>query len=411
MFNQYRGLRKELYVLFIGRIMTNMGSMIWPMLTLILNSKLGLNAKEVAIWLLAFTFVSIPVSIIGGKLSDYFNKRNIIIICDIVSIICFLYCSLIEISFKAIVFIAIAGLFQQIEYPAYDALVADFTLPKDRERAYSLSYLGGNLGLMLSPTISGILFNDYLNIAFIISGISIALSTILISLFIKNVEREESDTDINIYEKDISNKTNIFVYIFKNRVLRTFIVTFVLYSAIYNQFNYLMPLELTSQFKEKGSIIYGTLTSVNCITVVLMTSLLTRKLRKVYESTKLIIGAILIILGNLIFKTFMPYIYFSYIAMIVFTFGEIIHNIGSRPFQTKRIPANYRGRFISVVLVFENLFVSLFRLLIGHLYDSYGSLTAWMIVLVIGSISILMCLYLKNIDSKDYPELYKRMNN
>jgi hypothetical protein len=28
--NQYRGLRREIYVLFFGRIVTNLGSMIWP---------------------------------------------------------------------------------------------------------------------------------------------------------------------------------------------------------------------------------------------------------------------------------------------------------------------------------------------------------------------------------------------
>lgn len=40
--SEYRGLRKELYILFIGRMMTNMGSMIWPMFTL--SKKLGLSA-------------------------------------------------------------------------------------------------------------------------------------------------------------------------------------------------------------------------------------------------------------------------------------------------------------------------------------------------------------------------------
>ena len=34
-FSQYRGLRRENYVLFFGRIVTNMGSMVWPMLTMI----------------------------------------------------------------------------------------------------------------------------------------------------------------------------------------------------------------------------------------------------------------------------------------------------------------------------------------------------------------------------------------
>jgi len=46
--SEYRGLRKELYILFIGRMMTNMGSMIWPMFTLILSKKLGLSAGTIA---------------------------------------------------------------------------------------------------------------------------------------------------------------------------------------------------------------------------------------------------------------------------------------------------------------------------------------------------------------------------
>ena len=40
MFGQYGGLRRELYVLFWGKAATNMGAMIWPMLTLILSNKL-----------------------------------------------------------------------------------------------------------------------------------------------------------------------------------------------------------------------------------------------------------------------------------------------------------------------------------------------------------------------------------
>lgn len=44
MFGQYRGMRRELYILFWGKAATNMGAMIWPMLTLILSNKLGMNA-------------------------------------------------------------------------------------------------------------------------------------------------------------------------------------------------------------------------------------------------------------------------------------------------------------------------------------------------------------------------------
>ena len=50
----YRGLKKEIYILCFGRFVTAMGSLIWPMLTLILKSKLGYDAVQVARWFLIF---------------------------------------------------------------------------------------------------------------------------------------------------------------------------------------------------------------------------------------------------------------------------------------------------------------------------------------------------------------------
>ena len=45
---QYKGLTRANYALAIGRMVTNMGAMIMPMLTLILNQKFGLSASETA---------------------------------------------------------------------------------------------------------------------------------------------------------------------------------------------------------------------------------------------------------------------------------------------------------------------------------------------------------------------------
>ena len=163
LFEQYRGLRKELYILTIGRMMTNLGSMVFPIFTLILNGKLGLNAQTIAIAMLIYSLVSLPITLLGGKLADKFNKKYIIVICDLVSVASFVYCFFAPINIPNIIIFAAASLFQSIEWPAYDALIADFTTSKDRERAYSLSYLGANLGLVLAPTLAGLLFNNYLN--------------------------------------------------------------------------------------------------------------------------------------------------------------------------------------------------------------------------------------------------------
>jgi hypothetical protein len=40
---QYGGLKKEIYILFIGKLVTAMGSFVWPMLTFLMTTKLGLS--------------------------------------------------------------------------------------------------------------------------------------------------------------------------------------------------------------------------------------------------------------------------------------------------------------------------------------------------------------------------------
>ena len=85
LFGQYRGLRRELYVLFWGKAATNMGAMIWPMLTLILSNKLGMNPQEIARITITLGIIQFPVNLLGGKLADHYNKKNLILVCDMVT--------------------------------------------------------------------------------------------------------------------------------------------------------------------------------------------------------------------------------------------------------------------------------------------------------------------------------------
>ena len=89
-FRMYSGLKREIYIICFGRLVTSMGGLVWPMLTLILKNKLGFDAEEVALWFLVFGIFQIPFNFVGGKLTDRYNKRNLILIFDLISVA--LYC-------------------------------------------------------------------------------------------------------------------------------------------------------------------------------------------------------------------------------------------------------------------------------------------------------------------------------
>lgn len=404
MFKQYKGLRKELYILVFGRIVTNLGSMIWPLLTLILNQKLNMSAEEVGNYLLIYSFIGLPFMLLGGKLTDKFNKRNLIIICDLISVVGFIIVGLMPLTIYSIVIFGIASLFQNVEWSAYDALVADFSTPKDRSRAYSLMYLGANFGLILSPTIGGFLFNDYLNLAFLIDGCAILVSTLLIFFLIKNTNREYNEEDKNEYENEYSESTWSFIK--KNRVMFLNIISCILCNAFYNQWNVMLPIDLGAQYASQGSIIYGTLTSVNCITVVVATALITALLVKIFDIDKLMIGQILEILGLFICIRYIQIKFVIYLGIVLFTVGEIVLTISNSPFNSKRIPANHRGRYSSIVNVACSICSAGSSKLLGAIYDKAGSNSAWNVIYIIGILDVVVILIMRYFDKKDYKKLY-----
>ena len=77
---QYSGLKREIYILFVGKLVTAMGSFVWPMLTFLLTEKLGFNDGTAAMLIATAGLISLPVALLGGKLADRFRRKNIIIL-------------------------------------------------------------------------------------------------------------------------------------------------------------------------------------------------------------------------------------------------------------------------------------------------------------------------------------------
>ena len=84
-FSMYAHLPKEIYVLAFGKIMTSMGALIWPMLTLIMSEKLNLNGQTIGMYMMMFSVFMGPFYLLGGKLADKYNKKHIIVeyYCDV----------------------------------------------------------------------------------------------------------------------------------------------------------------------------------------------------------------------------------------------------------------------------------------------------------------------------------------
>lgn len=403
--NQYKGLRKEVYILFLGRIVTNMGSMIWPVMTLILNQKLGMNASEVALITIISGVIVIPAGHIGGKLADKYNKRNIIVISDLISIVFYIICGIVPLSIYSVAMFIFAGSLQTLEDPAYNALIADLTPTKDREKAYSLSYLGGNLGLVASPAIAGILFKNYLWLSFIIAGLAIACSTVLIYTKIKDITPVEDNSKEASYQQNRED-TSLFTILKESKSVCLYVIVGSIFWAIYAQYGYLMPLDLGRIHGADGAAIYGSVASLNCIVVVLFTPLFTTWLKRISQTGKNLLGQVLLLLGYIVFLTFLGTIPMYYAAMALFTFGEILSTLSNGPFLSTRVPASHRGRINGFVNVLHNVLYGILMMLIGRFYDLHGNVFAWTFLFIVLGFTICGSVVLILVDRKEFPDLY-----
>lgn len=410
---QYAGLKREVYVLFVGRIVTAMGSFVWPMLTFLLTTKLGFSDGVATMFIATAGLISLPLALLGGKLADRFPRKNIIMIFDCLTVALYVLAAILPIGYHTAAIIFVASLFQTVESPAYDALNADYSTTDQREKAFSLSYLGYNLGYVFGASMGGILFEFHTNLAFLLNGLSIFVSTALIFFFVKP-ENAISDTGSQTecyseYEKPVEESLSILAVLRQHRVVLAILLIGCFASMSSNTVGILLPLQLKGQMGQHGAAVYGYLNSLNGFVVILFTPLLTMVLKRLTEIPKSILGMGLFLAGMVLFTLGSP-LWVLFVGMFVFTLGEVVSVLGNNPYTSRRIPASHRGRIGGVTSVLYSVFFTLiqygisFVLMIAE--GNYRLL--WLVFIGCGLTSMALYALAYPADKKRFPNLYPK---
>lgn len=409
---QYGGLKREIYILFIGKLVTAMGSFVWPMLTFLLTTKLGLSDGTSTLLIATASVLSFPAALLGGKLADKFSRKSIIILFDCLSVSLYILAAILPVTLGTAVILFLAGLLQTIESPAYDALIADYSTTRQREKAYSLSYLGFNLGYVVGASVGGILFQKYIRLAFLINGLANFVSTILIIFFVhkKNAITEDTaslEENYSEYEMPVDEKLPVLAVLKQRPVLIGMLIVGCFASMPSNLVGLLLPLQLKDALLEAGATLYGYLNSLNGLVVILFTPILTVLLKKLTEIPKTILGLLLFVAGIALFsmgnRTGI-----LFLGMFVFTLGEVITVLGANPYSSRRVPASHRGRVGGISSVIHSIFSSLTQYLISFMLilteSNYQLL--WLIFVGLGLLSAVAYTFLYAPDKRTFPKLY-----
>ena len=411
---QYGGLKKEIYILFVGKLVTAMGSFVWPMLTFFLTTKLGLSDGVSTLMIATASVLSFPAALLGGKLADRFSRKWIIIVFDCLTVSLYLLAAVLPLTIGTAMILFLAGLFQTIESPAYDALNADYSTSAQREKAYSLSYLGFNLGYVVGASVAGILFEKYLRLAFCINGLAIFVSTVLILFFVhkKNAISQNAESlneDYSEYEQPVDEKIPVIKILRQRPVLIGMLLIGCIASMPSNLVGILLPLQLKDGMGEAGATMYGYLNSLNGFVVIAFTPVLTVLLKKLTEIPKTILGLVLFIAGVALFS-WNAAVMMLFVGMFVFTLGEVITVLGSNPYASRRIPASHRGRVGGISSVVHSVFSSVTQYLISFMLIVTASnyRLIWTIFMICGLAAVGLYGLMYGPDKRTFPKLYEK---
>ena len=125
------------------------------------------------------------------------------------------------------------------------------------------------------------------------------------------------------------------------------------------------------------------------------------------DTGKMLTGRLLVFAGYMIFLLLIGFIPGYYLAMLVFTWGEIFDALSSGPYVSTRIPASHRGRINGLMSVVYTALTGSIDLAIGQLYDRAGSTWTWTLILGVTLLSAAAATLLRTLDKKAYPKLYK----
>lgn len=406
-FSHYKGLKRELYIFFLVRFVVAFGSLVSAMFVLLMSEKLHYSSSFISSLLAITTMLYLPAGIIGGKLADRFSRKSIILIFEGSVAVLYWIAALIPIGDITVGIIFLSYFLNSLAGPASSTLITDFSDASQRDRAFSMGYLGFNLGYILAPTIGGLLFKDNFSWSLMINGTAIFISALLILFFIheKNSYRYQSrsSTLTNEYEGD-EHQANVVTVLAKRKVVLLVILGSYLTGLVYNVVGFIAPLQLSHLYGEQGSVWYGALVSFNAFSVIVLTPLFVYFFKHLKDLRKMTIAISLLIMSMIVFG-FSSWLPLFFTAMFFYTAGEVSNTLGYMPYVTKRIPASHRGRIFGTISILATIMSALSSLLVGYVVDHYGYSLAWVVYVVIGLIAVIIYLLAYPLDRKKFTNL------
>ncbi len=335
-----RGLPRSVYVLVLGQFMNRFGAFVYPFLTLFLEQK-DFSMGKIGGVLAAISLGNFFGPMAGGYLADAIGRRNTIVlslVSSALSLIAMYYCQ------QYIVLLLVAtcyGFFNFLFGPPANALVADLVPEEKRITAFAMLRLAINAGFAAGPMVAGILFLYDPALIFYGDAVTTLAFAVLAFASLPHGLRTISGR-VSSPKVIIKSWWDAAIDVARNPRFSQFLVACLLMGIAFSQvFNL---LALTTQRFGISPRTYGIIMGFNGLLIILIEVPLTHWMKNWNPVRVLAAGYALIGLGCIAFGLARETEWF-FVAMGVFTLGEIVALPIGMAYSSNLAPEALRGRY------------------------------------------------------------------
>ena len=346
-----RSLPSAFWVLFAGTFINRFGTFVWPFLTIYLTRH-GHALTDVAWAVGGCGAGALCGSALGGWLADHIGRRHTIALGTFATagVMMLLYSADALPAITACT--VLLGLASGTYHPAASALLADIVPNAQRVRAYAAFRLAANAGFACGAATAGVLANYSTFWLFAGDALTTAIYGVIAVLWLPHGLRGQTKN---------APWADAFALLKRDRAFHALWVASLLAAIVFAQFGSTYSLHVIRHgltldlfgWHLPPETVYGLLIGWNGVLVTIaelpLTSLTLR-----YDARRVMaLGNVLIGVGFGL-NAFADTIFWLFITMTIFTFGEMISAPTTSAFIARHAPARLRGRYMGALALSWN---------------------------------------------------------
>lgn len=389
--NPYKGLKElphDMWALFFTSLINRSGTMVIPFLALYLTKKIGVSPAEAGTALLVYgaaAFIAAPVT---GKLSDKLGSLKIMKFALFGSgVIFFLYSFITNYYLILIASFVLAAVNESFR-PANLSLITDIVTPPQRRMAFALNRLAINAGMSIGPVVGGFLTLLDFHYLFYAN----AFASIAAGIYLSSV-KWSSLTDIESNNSSSDEIKQLRFAILKDKYFLFFLFAVIPANLVFFQQLGALPLYIVNNLGYSTAA-FGLFNAINTILIIIVEVPLNNWMNDTPYKKSLMVGAFLAGVGFggfAIATTTIPLA----IAIIIFTFGEMIFFPTTAAYTSELAPAERRGEYMGYYQMTFSFAFSAGPWLGTVVYQHYGSVALWSGAFLFALITAVLMFFVK----------------